>query len=815
MDDGKKKKLEDASDEAFYEEFRNLSKAPVLQECRVFKDQNLDVQQARIIITKVLHLLTQGTKFSDREITDVFFGVSQLFQHQNADLRRMVYLFIKEAAAATDPSNAMMVTSCLIKDCNDNNPLYKANAVRVLSKIADKATLAQIERYIRQATVSHHPTVASAGLVSGIYLFDVAPDIVRRWNSEASEAIKSPYTMVQYHAILLMHRMREHDSLAINRLVSSLMNKNISSPLALCLLIRDASRLSHTLAQNAMNGMGGAGVSSVIDPAKIYEFLQSCLHNSNEMVIVEAAKAMCRLPKVTVADLEPAINVLQLLLNSPTSTLRFSSLRILNQVAQQFPVAIFKCSEDLEGLIHDRNRGIATLACSTLLKIASESQIDRLVKQLKGFMNEINDEFKIVIIRGIEGLCDKYPGRYKSLTEFLTHVLRDEGGYDFKHTVVNCLTKFVTGSVFERYASLDQHGGSSAVTGAGSSSPARKELQNLKLAAKDEALMQLCEFIEDCEFTALSVTILQLLAREIPHSSAPASYVRFIYNRVILEPAMVRAAAVSSLFRIAFSISSLRNSILVLLQRCQLDQEDEVRDRAAISVSMLECLLDEDSKMGSTEEFNNDETKQIDSSGYTDQLISCVLNDVPVSISQLHASLKVYAKQQGGKDQSAVTLDALPVVDVSEYDRQVKRLLHGGNASPTKIGSGDQRGLGGDAMTSNPASSLTSSDGSSIGSVGGGISSAGGASTLAMLSRPEFKNLGQHTHSSQRVALTEMESEYIVTCVKHFFANGFVVFQFDVTNTVERQILGNVSLSMEFDGDFAEAFAITETIEAK
>lgn len=54
-------------------------------------------------------------------------------------------------------------------------------------------------------------------------------------------------------------------------------------------------------------------------------------------------------------------------------------------------------------------------------------------------------------------------------------------------------------------------------------------------------LSHLCEFIEDCEHTVLATRILHLLGREGPRTQKPAKYIRFIYNRVILENAAVRA----------------------------------------------------------------------------------------------------------------------------------------------------------------------------------------------------------------------------------------------------------------------------------
>lgn len=65
------------------------------------------------------------------------------------------------------------------------------------------------------------------------------------------------------------------------------------------------------------------------------------------------------------------------------------------------PAAVTACNIDLENLITDSNRNIATLAITTLLKTGSESSVDRLMKQITSFMSEISDEFKIVVVQSI------------------------------------------------------------------------------------------------------------------------------------------------------------------------------------------------------------------------------------------------------------------------------------------------------------------------------------------------------------------------------------------------------------------------------
>lgn len=105
----------------------------------------------------------------------------------------------------------------------------------------------------------------------------------------------------------------------------------------------------------------------------------------------------------------------------------------------------------------------------------------------------------------------------------------------------------------------------------------------------DLALAHLCEFIEDCEFTKLSVRILHLLGVEGPKTSHPTKYIRYIYNRVVLENAIVRAAAVTALakFGVGQKDPEVKSSVSVLLTRCLDDTDDEVRDRAALNLRLM------------------------------------------------------------------------------------------------------------------------------------------------------------------------------------------------------------------------------------
>eukprot|EP00494_Astrolonche_serrata_P032773 UN33042 len=189
--------------------FVNLQKSAVLHESKIFNDTPLNIRQCCDVLTQMLYLLHQGETLTADEATGLFFGVTKLFQSKDFTLRRLIYLAIKELAQNED--EAFIVISSLEKDINGSVDLFRANAIRVLSKILDASMIEQRERYLRQAIVSKDPLVQSSACVAGIRLFQKSPEVIRRWLNEVQEAVKIDNDMVSFHALQLLYLIKAHD----------------------------------------------------------------------------------------------------------------------------------------------------------------------------------------------------------------------------------------------------------------------------------------------------------------------------------------------------------------------------------------------------------------------------------------------------------------------------------------------------------------------------------------------------------------------------------------------------------------------------
>ncbi|EEE58633.1 hypothetical protein OsJ_09998 [Oryza sativa Japonica Group] len=719
-------KKDDDDEDVEYSPFYGIEKGAVLQEARAFHDPQLDARKCSQVITKLLYLLNQGETFTKVEATEVFFAVTKLFQSKDAGLRRLVYLMIKELSPSSD--EVIIVTSSLMKDMNSKTDMYRANAIRVLCRIIDGTLLTQIERYLKQAIVDKNPVVASAALVSGIHLLQANPEIVKRWSNEVQEAVQSRFALVQFHGLALLHQIRQNDRLAISKMVSGLTRGSVRSPLAQCLLIRYTSQV---IRESSMN--------TQTSDRPFFDYLESCLRHKSEMVILEAARKIAEMD-VTSRELAPAITVLQLFLSSSKPVLRFAAVRTLNKVAMTRPLAVTNCNVDLESLMSDQNRSIATLAITTLLKTGNESSVDRLMKQITNFMSDIADEFKIVVVEAIRSLCLKFPLKYRSMMNFLSNSLREEGGFEYKKAIVDSIVTLIS------------------------------EIPD----AKEIGLLYLCEFIEDCEFTYLSsqlpmnyqvvlldivknadAMILHLLGNEGPRTSDPSRYIRYIYNRVILENATVRASAVSTLAKFGALVDALKPRIFVLLRRCLFDTDDEVRDRATLYLQ----TLDGEVAVGSTEK----DVKEF------------LFGSFDVPLANLEATT---AMPYGILTSSNLRNPLREPFDISLVSREVKS-----QPLQEKKAPGKKPPAGAPAPAPVPAVDAYQKILSSI---------------------PEFSGFGRLFKSSEPVELTEAETEYAINVVKHIYSSH-VVLQYNCTNTIPEQLLENVTVYV--DATDAEEFS--------
>ncbi|ODV80915.1 putative coatomer gamma subunit protein [Suhomyces tanzawaensis NRRL Y-17324] len=731
----------------------------VFQEClQQFNKSPIDAKKCRSLLAKLLRLIYSGEVFPAQESTTLFFSISKLFQDKNQSLRQLVYLTIKELAATSD--DILMVTSSIMKDIQGGDSVYKPNAIRTLSKVLDSTTVNAAERLFKNAIVDKNPILSSAALISSYNLLPIAKDVVKRFTNETLETLQSykqfpssqfelheyygnstsnlPATsfMYQYHALGLLYHLRNYDKMALVKLITSLSEgSSLKNSLSIIQLIRYINKIlvdDESLIQH------------------LYPILAGLLKHKSDMVELEACKTLINLQHLIKDDqFMNIITTLQKLLSVPRTATRFAAIRLINKISFKHPEKIIIVNIELEGLINDPNRAISTLAITTLLKTMGAGTIDtgstggesvdRLITKMTSLMDEITEDFKIVIIEAIENLALKFPSKHKKLVAFLTDLLREDGSLLLKTSIVDALFDLI------------------------------KFLPDA--SAKQLILMNLCEFIEDCEFTELSVRILHLLGDEGPHTTNPSYYIRHIYNRLVLENSIVRSSAIISLAKFASVCGGdVASNVKILLGRCLNDVDDEVRDRAALSLK-----------------FISSNQKKL------------IVSDSKYDLAALESKLTHYLNNEANFatkfDISEVPIITNEELKSLEYNKKVNKLDEGSTDASESASKDEGKKDTEKAGSDDVANDLLKQQ----------------EYAQELSAYPEFEAYGKLSKSTMvPVYLTEKENEFVVTVVKHFFIESKkLVLQYNITNTLPRSVLQDISVIAQPDNeDYVEDFII-------
>eukprot|EP00771_Trimastix_marina_P003854 gnl/Trimastix_PCT/565.p1 GENE.gnl/Trimastix_PCT/565~~gnl/Trimastix_PCT/565.p1 ORF type:complete len:907 (+),score=336.02 gnl/Trimastix_PCT/565:364-2721(+) len=587
-------------------------------------------------------------------------------------------------------------------------PFYRANALRVLSQIVDESLFQQVERFFKSSLIDRNHEVCSAGLIGAYRLMRHNPEAVRRWVSEISEAVNRSNTLCQYHALALLRELKRNDPLSVTKLLNQLVRGWMPSPLAHVMLIRAIGDVLKTRP-------AGATIES---DNPLWRYLDSSLTSLSEIVQFEAARIVVTLPpnKVTTAG----IDTLRILVRSISLQTRFAAISALARCAPHNGAAIATHMHSLEHAFRDSNKTVAVLAALTLLRVqwsGVQYPLERIQKRLQSLITEVPDNNKCEIIDAMTKIALKQPARCNNAYKFFQYCLRTEGGFEFKKLIIDSIVGLV----------------------------------NKYPHTMTDGIDVLCDFIDDCEFPALGLQLVRMLAdaarqhhlgrrlqdAERANEAAPyrlhmfescegynpIKFIRCLFNRMTLEDNASRIAAGECLMQIGLYAPSVRRDIVRIMERnVTLEVHDEVRERLVTNISFL--------------------TRDAD---YAHQYY---LHEVPTYTEEIRrlacAKFLPVEAQEAAAAQSAAA------------------------AAPATT-----------TTTTTAAESL--------------------AAQPEAPSEPEFytsMNLGPLFTRREPVLLTERETEYVVSCTKHVFENH-IVFQYEVHNTLTTQQLRDVQIAAQ------------------
>ena len=295
--------------------------------------------------------------------------------------------------------------------------------------------------------------------------------------------------------------------------------------------------------------------------ANLLSFLESSLKKvSQPAVILEAAKGILNIDSAPIKEKTNAIRSLNDLLTSVKVTSKFSALKVLDKHARTLiePISDI-CLNNIESIIEDKSTNMSIKAISIgifmkLSKILNEEKLKGLIKTFINQYSLFEEEFKVEVIEVSLEASKKNENQQRIYFDFFNKLLKLESSISTKAKVVESINWFICNND----------------------------------AFKKEGLLGLAELIEDFSHEGAKIKIIETLGKEGANMPNPSVYVRFLYNRIVLDQPNVRVSALNALTNLALLSNELKDGIKQLIKRSLRDNDLEVRERAAFFLRQIE-----------------------------------------------------------------------------------------------------------------------------------------------------------------------------------------------------------------------------------
>ena len=397
--------------------------------------------------------------------------------------------------------------------------------------------------------MDNDPDVVSSALSVGHSMFSMDDKLIGKWSSKIYNMIYSEHSGVQYLSLGLLYKIKRKDPGEVSKLLFDMLShfgkKGRVATLAHVLLLR----------------MAKENFDKENDPKRregITKYLRECLTVKDQTVIFEAARSISR---VGATELFPfVVAVMDILLTSSAKKVhRFGAMRVLAELAKSQPTMVAANNENIEKLLSDQDKKIASLAVATLLQTGDAKSVSRLLGMVGSMFAGIEQDFRVTVLEASGAFAKKFAEiEPKPFLKFYTLAAKRKSNQKTTLALTKAIMSFAE--------ALD---------------PQKDEKH------KSKALLLLCEIIEDCEYPIISSKILTYISEVGAELHVAPKLVNYAYNRTILDDPEVRVAAVLALSRLAFRNKTLGPRVLFLLKKLLKDDSDVVRERSQFYYSLL------------------------------------------------------------------------------------------------------------------------------------------------------------------------------------------------------------------------------------
>ena len=372
---------------------KDINTTAIVNKSKVFRDVTLNLSKVRAAMISILQANAIGVEFNQKERTELFFSLTQLFHNQDTYVHRLLVLLLKQIPVSSH--DAIIITHSLSKDITGSESHLQGHAIRCLCNILEASSVLALERFLKLAVVSTHQYTASASICGALKIIEGGrKEAILRWLPEIRQASKSPHRSVRFHSLLLLYALKSDDLYASAQLASSL--EDAKSQLEQCVSIAIASQ-----------SLKVKNIESLIN------FIKNCLLTGSSIVKIEA----CR--RCPLEIIENSCEALSSLIG--TSTLK--SFAALRTIVNSNNISAYKSLlPKILTLMKDSNSSIAAIASICVLRLGDQNHIETTTKKILKNCKK----WASSLLQSVAEECCISAGKFKSekLTDVAVFLLR-------------------------------------------------------------------------------------------------------------------------------------------------------------------------------------------------------------------------------------------------------------------------------------------------------------------------------------------------------------------------------------------------------
>lgn len=389
-------------------------------------------------IKKIIASMTVG-----KDVSSLFPDVVNCMQTDNLELKKLVYLYLMNYAKS-HPDLAILAVNTFSKDCEDQNPLIRALAVRTMGCIrVDKITEYLCEP-LRKCLKDEDPYVRKTAAVCVAKLHDI--------NSQLVED--------QGFLDLLKELLSDSVPMVVANAVAALAEINESSPTAAALGDLDTPAVNKLL--TALNECTEWGQVFILDsicsyqPVDEREAQSICervtprLSHANAAVVLSAVKVLMKLMEILAPDstylqgltrkLAPPLVTLL----SSEAEIQFVALRNINLVVQKRPAIL---REEIKVFFVKYNDPIYVKLekLDIMIRLCTPQNIANVLSELKEYSTEVDVDFVRKSVRAIGRCAIKVESAAERCISTLVELIQTKVTYVVQEAVI------VIKDIFRKY----------------------------------------------------------------------------------------------------------------------------------------------------------------------------------------------------------------------------------------------------------------------------------------------------------------------------------------------------------------------------